>query len=531
MAIILIIHTRIQRESNLPSRTVAKVIGFLVIVVSISTVVANLIYSARNTPEPSIKFTPMRVRLDLRGPYSILATEQAAACNKVAITLARKLHPAADFAVFNKNDLETARKQLAKVQPRFTQVFVQPEELDVNFAWSWLKMTSELDDDPFVDTRTGWITGSTPQTTLEFVQRISRSVAERASLRNAVIDDVGPNEQAAPEYFENLPGAFMLSPLGRCLTCRTISHGKSGFTDSRIDSMDDFGLVHFGGHGHPDRVDDGITGDQVSRLKLSPCIVFNGACYTGVTSRWFDLWTPSGKVKEHESTDTFALALLSNNVLAYLAAVHPDHGIPVYQEMEFLAFTGSCLGDVIKNTYDGVILANEGKAYNFSELKNDQPSPKLTPAQIMMSGTAARLLFGDPSLVLNEAIVSPPLAIRIEEQAGVLNVILTVTDPELKCSLTDTYYSDLSKTPNMYNDRALITIPVPPDWKGIGNVEVINVFDAGGKPLKHRLIGFAVEEDQGRRFLHIQTDIESDAFMKSSFRSRGSVVRLRIGKP
>ena len=57
---------------------------------------------------------------------------------------------------------------------------------------------------------------------------------------------------------------------------------------------------------------------------------------------------------------SFCLSMLNNNVLGYFSALHPDHGVPVYQEMEFLATDGASLGDIIKHTYDGVILANGG---------------------------------------------------------------------------------------------------------------------------------------------------------------------------
>ena len=38
----------------------------------------------------------------------------------------------------------------------YALVFIEPDELDVNFAWSWLKIACGLDDDPFVDVRTGF---------------------------------------------------------------------------------------------------------------------------------------------------------------------------------------------------------------------------------------------------------------------------------------------------------------------------------------------------------------------------------------
>ena len=50
--------------------------------------------------------------------------------------------------------------------------------------------------------------------------------------------------------------------------------------------------------GYPDGIVDGLSGRQAKDLRLPPSIVFNGACYTGVTHCWFEQWTTSGTVSE-----------------------------------------------------------------------------------------------------------------------------------------------------------------------------------------------------------------------------------------
>ena len=50
------------------------------------------------------------------------------------------------------------------------------------------------------------------------------------------------------------------------LSLRSIFHGKGYFTDGQLDKLDGAGVVHFGGHGHPDRIDDGLTSSQLPRL-------------------------------------------------------------------------------------------------------------------------------------------------------------------------------------------------------------------------------------------------------------------------
>lgn len=472
---------------------------------------------------------PLKVRLDNRGPCVILATASAAKKYQTAIAAAKLLHPEASFAVFDHTKLETARQHLKRSLPRFVVVLIDPSELDANFAWAWLNMTSSLDDDPFVDTRTGFITGRTPDDAAAFVNRISAAVRGHAVVPAQMIDNLGPNEQAPADAFFKSPGAFMLAALGRHWTSLSISHGKAGFTDRQLNSLDGCGIVHIGGHGYPDRIVDGMNARQVKHLTLSPCIVFNGACYTGVTGRWFEPWTQKGTIAEHAvlPDNSFSLAMLSNNALAYFAAVHPDHGVPVYQEMEHLACSGCTLGDVIKHTYDSVVIGRGGKRCQFASLTAGARSPVLSPAEAMLGGTATRVLFGDPSMSVTNAILSPPLDVKTEQRADGLRIVATVSDPEIKCSLADTFYSDLSRTPNMYNDRALLVVPLPATWRGGCAVEVVGVA-AGTKPLKNRLVGYAIETDGKEKQLHVQVDIESDSFMKSPFRVPGAKVELKV---
>jgi hypothetical protein len=128
--------------------------------------------------------------------------------------------------------------------------------------------------------------------------RLSPRFHGRATCRDTQNPDTADDEHRAhPASSRKHPSgfAFVISPdswrsvqLESDLTSRSIFHGKKRFTDERLGSMAEAGLVHFGGHGNPDRIDDGLTAGQVPRLQLAPCVVFNGACYTGVTGRWFD---------------------------------------------------------------------------------------------------------------------------------------------------------------------------------------------------------------------------------------------------
>jgi hypothetical protein len=471
---------------------------------------------------------PLVVRLDTAGPYVILATTRASRDFAQAIDRAKTLHPKAVQVEFEPGDLAGIAARLKQIQPRYALVFIEPDELDVNFAWRWLETTCRLDDDPFVDVRTGFITGAAPESVNSFMARIATAAQGRLELPGALVDDLGPPEVGDQNYFNTLARSDFVPALGARFGLRSVFHGKGCFTDNRLDSLDQAGVVHFGGHGHPNQIDDGLTAAQLPRLKLAACVVFNGACYTGVTGRWYD--QTKGQIVESRVApdESFCLKMLDKSVIAYLAALHPDHGMPVYQEIEYLAYHGGPLGDVIKNTYDGVVMGSGGKMPEFERLADGLKAPKWRPADVMLKGTAARVLFGDPALIPCDAFTPVPFATTVEQNGDALRVKATLVNPALKSTFTDTYFNDLNLAAP-FNDRALFVVDLPEGWDTCGTVESVIVTAGGGK-LPHRVVGQAVEIDQGKRRLHVQVDVPATGFQLSAFRVAGATVEMAVRK-
>tara|TARA_R110000868_G_scaffold411563_1_gene705341 strand:- start:43904 stop:45454 length:1551 start_codon:yes stop_codon:yes gene_type:complete len=475
---------------------------------------------------------PLSVRLDSSGPYVILATTAADRDYQQAIQKAEALHPHVTRLKFSLEDLESLRESLRTIQPRYALIFIKPDELDVNFAWKWLALTTRIDDDPLVDVSSGFITGANPDAVTSFVERTAKAVNGESILPGKLIDNFGPNPQAPRNQFLQQAGCFMIPVFQERTALATISHGADGFTDSRLDALQGAGLIHLGGHGDPDGVIDGLQGQQAKQLKLSPSAIFNGACYTGVTGRWFKQWTPQGKVesKTVSAEKSFCLNLLDNSTIAYLAALHPDHGIPVYQEMEYLAYTGRSLGDVMRHTHNGVILGNGGRLPELEPFVDQMPSPKWTPSDVMLKGTAARILFGDPALIVSEAFTKPPFEITTtRSSADQLQISAVLSNLQLKSEFTDTYHADLASNKQLFNDRALIVVDLPEDWQNIGSVEVTEI-RAAGQDIPNRLLGYAVETAGQRQRLHIQVDLSTTGYMQSPFRQKGATVVLTVGR-
>ncbi|MFP4027739.1 MAG: hypothetical protein ACLFWL_08110 [Candidatus Brocadiia bacterium] len=357
-------------------------------------------------------------QIDKRGSYLILATEQALASYEEAIEIAESLHPEASRATFDPGRLESSLELLKQRTPRYTLIFILPGEFDVNLAWNWMQLTTRIDEDPFVDVRCGFITGETPHAAKSFMSRIRDAVRGEISLPPALVDNLGPNTAAKKTMFRKQNKSLFLPVYAEQLRVSTISHGRRGFSKERLSSMAGAGIVHFGGHGYPDRVVNCLNGPYARRLALDPCVIFSGACYTGVTGRWFDINGPKVTEKHVESDKCFCLSMLSNNVLAYLAAPHPDHGIPVYQEMEHLALTEATLGYLIKYTHDGVVLASGGQVPQFVTLKDGMARPAWTSSDVMLVGTASRVLFGDPSMRIIDSFAESPFELSIQSNSA-----------------------------------------------------------------------------------------------------------------
>ncbi|PKL48065.1 MAG: hypothetical protein CVV42_10915 [Candidatus Riflebacteria bacterium HGW-Riflebacteria-2] len=456
----------------------------------------------------------------------IMATARASAEYGEAIGIAEKLHSGAQKLVFDPERFDALLEELVKTKPHYALIFILPDELDVNIAWKWLIASTKIDDDPFVDIRTGFMTGATPAMARAFMQRIVDVHEGRLKLPGKMIDQLGGNTEMAKPAFQQMAGSFMIPVYAERFGVETISHGVQGFSQQRLSSLNDAGILHFGGHGYPDRIVDTLNGVYVRKLALSPCVVFNGACYTGVTGRWFDVTTGKLAEKRVEPDLSFALGMLEQPVVGYLAALHPDHGIPVYQEMEYLACSGATLGDAIKHTHDGVVLGNGGIMPDLPTLGTGMQLA-WTPKDIMLKGTAARILFGDPTLAPMPSFAREPFALATTAgENGSLKVVATLKNPSLKATYTNTFENGLSGG-SPFNDRALLKIELPKGQTTASDVRLDRIV-AGGSMLQGQIVGYAVEQDDDRNFLHVHIDVPSTAYMAGLLRQSGNTIELSV---
>jgi hypothetical protein len=411
---------------------------------------------------------------------------------------------------------------LRTLRPQYAILVLAPQSLDVNLAWRWLSAASQLDDDPFVDVCYGVITGATPDDAIAFWQRIVDVEKDPSTLAPRLLDCLGPNQLDNDRVIVH-PQLFWGSWLRGSLDARGMNNGLQGFADADLGKLSGYGILHFGGHGFPDRIDQGLTAQQLAGAQLSPAVVFSGACSTGVTSSAFEMTGGRWAERTYAADQSFCLTMLRQPVVAYLAATHPDHGVPVYQEMERWLTTGCTLGEVIKGTYDAVVVANGGHALDLPVLKDGQPLPAWSPKQIMLYGTAARLLFGDPRLRPCGPVYGAPLGVSGLDDGG--HVKVTVEHPEVPWSLMDTFECDMAAQPNSFNDRLCVRIPLggPADVRSVSASAA-----ADGKSVPSKVVGFAVEDWGGQRYLHVQVDLPSTGYQQGPMRTKSATVELTL---
>jgi hypothetical protein len=436
-----------------------------------------------------------------------------------------KVVEAALAAVDTKEPLRFVRPEgllprLRELRPATALVVVAPDTLDVNLARELLLVASRVDDDPFVDFDYGFITGRTPEAALAFLAATEEVRARPELVEKRVLEIAGPNALDDDRViFWGRPIA--LPPLPG-YAHESLNHGRRGFADAQVGKLSGYGVVHLGGHGVPERVEQGLTAAQIARVEWPHAIVWSGACWTGVVDRWFDM--RGEKVKERRCREPFCLAVLERGVGAYLAALHPDHGIPVWQEIEHVMQTGCSLGAAMRHDYAQVVLASGGRRPDLPVWKDGEAPPPLGRGSMELVGTAARVLFGDPRIRPFEKMLPDTFALETAPAEGGLRIVATLQDLRAKASLMDTFAGDLGKDPMLFNDRALLQVPIPADL-AVADVRVESA-KQGETDLVHRLVGFAVEQVRGGSVLHVQVDFAATAFQRSAFRKKGSRLEL-----
>jgi hypothetical protein len=479
--------------------------------------------------------------------YVVLTTLHPSDPYYPAVTKLRA-HRAATVQRFDPADLAAVKSALKAADARHVALVMKPRELDINFARRFFMMSTELDDDPFSDISYGYITGATAADAVAFVERIIK--AEKEGLANKPLTASGYSASTINHVYTTASSYLKhLSPSSYShIYLKSGDPGTRAFFDSNAHRLSGVKLLDIGNNGDPHMLwlfDDGnsvkdtwsyspnkvesppvkrqgLTSDDIRKLKLYPAVAFNGACHSGVLKRTLvegDIMATfgdtGGKVEFFEMSDdfSFALSVLRAGVIGYFAPIGSNNANDKSEEIYNAFRYGEPLGEVHKRISDGVVMGflgnrpklrvfNSGEsAYQYETLPSGsyQPSAFGLGRAAMLSGKANRIYFGDPLLDpfgkhTNEALRLTRTELT-DMDGATHRLKLSFNKPAVYFPLWDKFHDGKA--------RVYTTVELPAAY-GDGAKVVLESVTEGPKPSR---VIHAVERRDGKVILHLELDL------------------------
>jgi hypothetical protein len=484
------------------------------------------------TQAPEKKPTPptQPVKIDL-GTYVIATNIKQSDGYYEAVKILADYRQA-KVVLFNVDKLDSLKNDLAKLNPRYVALLLKPTDIDINFQNRFLKMCTEIDDDPFCDFSYGYITGGTDAEAVGFVKNIIK--AEKEKLPHKILG-VQPDSSmsryesnAIRSYFVDWPlislmfGKITDKPLKglRKMTEEEISN----YIDKNTSDFENNTVIFMNGHGNPSGAPGGLSVKNMKKLNLFPAVFYDWPCYNGCVSRTFT-WLTEEDINERKKrgrqlynlkekpivpSDSMALSVIKAGVTASIAALESYPAGVTAEEPKF-AFSGESLGEARKRQYNVLIMAfiSRGEKGLVTRIyKDGDPSysdkEKGDSLRLMMTTAIGVILYGDPAF-----------KICAKAQPFISNSLLKDKDKIiLDCttnidSRTDSFQwckSDKNKIA-----RVLYTIiDLKKEVKSINRIEVIEITDSNGKKIDFEELNWIVEKTEEGKKLHIRVTFSVD---------------------
>ncbi|MEM6671477.1 MAG: hypothetical protein AAF726_01455 [Planctomycetota bacterium] len=415
----------------------------------------------------------------------------------------------AEIHALDPDDLEPLREVLRAAAPANVAIVLRPEQLDFSLGRRFLQLATEIDDDPFVDFAFGYITGRTGKDALRLAEAgIERKPLERAPKLATVAGGVDRSTKFSRRV-----------PLRDETLSSTTIHcaGESAFPDEGRDIKfvkkslrqlrGKVDALTFVGHGYPDQVVGGPNATDLRDARLKDAVVFNVACYTGVTSKWFESDYAAGeeRLRVVKPEESFALAVLDAGVVGYTAYLCPRPAGPELDcDRAALIADGLSLGEARRRDYDKTVLGYLGFGEPRMQLAPITDGTELVRGgdvvrNVMLEGATGGVLFGDPACV--------PFALREGESP-----VLVESSPDgdelvvrasAKAHSLFLHCSD--PTSQMEGSMALkVHARVPIGALPVADV-IVEELTVGGEALETRTL-WAVETDGPDRYLQLRVN-------------------------
>jgi HEAT repeat protein len=407
--------------------------------------------------------------------------------------------------------------RLREIEPEHVVIVLRPEQIDVNSVRRILRMSTRVDDDPFVDFDFGYVTGATAKDALAFVENIIRAGKTRRPRRvGSASAWAGHGASTASDDVLEL-GVLRFPERTLRFRAPEGRERDQAFLDRELPSLEGSGAILMGGHGMPWEIGGGPQAEDVGKLHLFPAVAFNYACYTGVTGRYPEPEVRGTQVVERfktvEAGRSFVLQILRTGVTGYVAYVTPRPAGPELSTDFERVLAGASLGESRRTDYAKVALGylgygepgivppvwTEGRARSRSELDPVR--------DMMLDGATGGILYGDPTL-RPYPVTAHALPLRTDVTRAGDEFLITL---EMPARATGIWCADPFRrfeAPGAEGGMArklYDAVPLPPGAPEIRGVWIESA-EQGGKAIPTLKPVWAVERDQGRRILHVKAD-------------------------
>jgi hypothetical protein len=429
---------------------------------------------------------------------------------------------------------------LREQRPRYLALVLAPGSIDANLPRRLVPVLAALDDDPFVDCAFGLITGATGEDALRFVDAIVRAPegelpARKLEAVSVVMDRctylpprAGTGKVRRPLETTSLwvTGRdegwrdFLAGHRGEAAGCGLVEWGHCGDSQgiwlfSMYRNMERDKHWRYA----PDRVGEDPEGEMprmtpmslLEGIDLFPAVVVNGSCHSGVTrdtvvggdivSTFGDT---GGVVRLHPITpeESFPLMALRHGATAYIAPLAANNANRAAIEEWMIVRGGVPLGEVMKRTYDELVLGSARGELAFQLFAEGADEPREAP---MFHDTVHRVLFGDPAFVAWDDVVPTTHEVTLTREGSKLLVDVRWRDLRGDPWVWDPWLE--RRDPRGERGRLYERIPLESAPQGPPRVTVLEAevrLEEGWKPVELEPLALLETGFDGEPILHLK---------------------------
>lgn len=249
-------------------------------------------------------------------------------------------------------------ESLRKSPPRFVVFVLPPEKIDVDLSHRILSLSTQVDEDPFLDFEYGFVTGKDGAAATRFVAAI------RASLKKTYRRDAGglgswEGPTVPPPSPSTVAKAIGFEFEQHFVHVTEPEKARKQKARKVLRDLSDKDALVFFSHGYPDEMVACFHGRDLLdwNVRFDGSLLVNCCCYGGAPGRWYEP-RPQGYIDRGwvEKEDSVALHLLDSGIASYFAGIDPWHGWLANVVYLKAVGEGLRLGEVVKNMGDRLAL-------------------------------------------------------------------------------------------------------------------------------------------------------------------------------